>query len=99
MAVDAVWHENFVQGFNSCSWFAEISLRRKKKEHYRQFNDELRGECGGHGLPLFLILFLMVLVVFGNRVHVDIELPRLGGWVIVFRSYPLHEMLLRVNMW
>ena len=58
-----------------------------------------RGECGGHGLPLSFILFLMVLVVFGNKVHVDIELPRLGGWVIVFRSYPLYEMLLRANMW
>ena len=41
----------------------------------------------------------MVLVVFGNKVHVDIELPRLGGSVIVFRSYPLHEMLLRADMW
>ena len=40
----------------------------------------------------------MVLVFFGSKVDVDIELPRLGGWVIVFRSYPLHEILLLANM-
>ena len=39
-----------------------------------------------------------MLVFFGSKVDVDIELPRLGGWVIVFRSYLLHEILLLANM-
>ena len=83
MAINTI--QNFVQGFSSCSWFAERSLRRKKKEYHRQSHDELQEESGAW-VASFFILF------------VDIELPRLGGWVIVFRSYPLHEILLLANM-
>ena len=54
MAINTVWHKSFVQGFNSCSWFAEISLSRKKKEHYRQFNDELQGRMRGAWVASFL---------------------------------------------
>lgn len=95
MAINTI--QNFVQGFSSCSWFAERSLRRKKKEYHRQSNNELQERMRGMGCLFFYFVFDGV-SLFGSKVDVDIELPRLGGWVIVFRSYPLHEILLHANM-
>lgn len=55
MAINTI--QNFVQGFSSCSWFAERSLRRKKKEYHRQSNDEFQKRMRGMGCLFFYFVF------------------------------------------